>query len=126
VCARLTTYKTENVSDAVSENDPVWVKVLSTTEDDTGKKISLSMKYVDQRSGQDLVRWCILLSARASEASSTGDALQDPNHVGASQDSIRTKRAPKDNKGMTMEDIIFNAVCTRYCAVGDSDYVLDG
>jgi len=55
VCARLTTYKTENVSDAVSENDPVWVKVLSTTEDDTGKKISLSMKYVDQRSGQDLV-----------------------------------------------------------------------
>ncbi len=54
---RLTKYKTEKVEDVVSEGDEVWVKVIAIAEDEDGtRKLSLSMKHVNQSSGLDMVR----------------------------------------------------------------------
>ena len=62
--SQLYTSKVSNVSDIVSLNDEVWVKVIdvqveNTTDDVTGKtrsrhKVKLSMKYVNQETGNDL------------------------------------------------------------------------
>ncbi|KAF9180054.1 Nucleolar protein of 40 kDa [Haplosporangium sp. Z 767] len=41
---------TEKMADVVAEGDHVWIKVISLQDD----KISLSMKYVSQGSGEDL------------------------------------------------------------------------
>ncbi|KAG0252989.1 Nucleolar protein of 40 kDa [Mortierella polycephala] len=41
---------TEKMADVVAEGDQVWIKVISLQDD----KISLSMKYVSQGSGEDL------------------------------------------------------------------------
>ena len=54
---RIVNYKLDKVSDALSEGARVWVKVIGISDDDQ-KKISLSMKLVDQSTGQDLVsKW---------------------------------------------------------------------
>ncbi len=62
--SQLYTSKVSNVSDIVSLNDQVWVKVIdvqveNTTDDVTGKtrsrhRVKLSMKYVNQETGKDL------------------------------------------------------------------------
>ncbi len=62
--SQLYSSKVANVSDIVSLNDTVWVKVIdiqveTITDDETGRtrprhKVKLSMKYVNQETGQDL------------------------------------------------------------------------
>ncbi|KAL3766141.1 hypothetical protein ACHAWU_004141 [Discostella pseudostelligera] len=62
--SQLYTSKVANVSDIVSLNDTVWVKVIdiqveTITDDETGRtrprhKVKLSMKYVNQENGHDL------------------------------------------------------------------------
>lgn len=53
--AQLSTHRVEEVADVVQMDDPVWVKVVSIDEDDSGKvKIGLSMKYVNQGNGDDI------------------------------------------------------------------------
>lgn len=47
--------RVEYPEDVVSQNQPVWVKVVSVKEEDRGRiKIGLSMKEVDQETGEDL------------------------------------------------------------------------
>ncbi|CAM0134977.1 unnamed protein product [Umbelopsis sp. WA50703] len=53
--AQLSSHRVEEVADVVQVDDPVWVKVVSVDEDDSGKiKIGLSMKYVNQGNGEDM------------------------------------------------------------------------
>jgi len=48
--SQISTSRVERVEDALNPNDSVWVKVLSV---DMQRKLSLSMKYIDQTTGAD-------------------------------------------------------------------------
>ena len=52
--SQLSNYRVENPRDMLSEGDSVWVKVVGVSEEDGKKKISLSIKLVNQTTGQDL------------------------------------------------------------------------
>lgn len=75
--SHLTDTRVEDVNECVSVGDDVFVKVIGVDVDSTGgdrrgAKISLSMKYVAQGSGEDL----------------------DPGHANASADSVRRSSGP--------------------------------
>ncbi|KAJ3340423.1 Nucleolar protein of 40 kDa [Gonapodya sp. JEL0774] len=52
--SQLSKYKTDTAKGVVDTGDRVWVKVISLDPDDQGRpKISLSLKYADQTTGED-------------------------------------------------------------------------
>jgi polyribonucleotide nucleotidyltransferase len=52
--SQLSNYRVENPREMLAEGDSVWVKVVGVSDEDGKKKISLSMKLVNQTTGQDL------------------------------------------------------------------------
>lgn len=81
--------RVDHVSEVVSVNDRVWCKVISLGED--SNKISLSMKTVNQGSGQDL----------------------DPNGVQAGLDENRRKTFTPFSQPKIELEAVLNTVCKK-------------
>lgn len=89
--SQLASYRVENVDDAVTVNDGVYVKVVEVTEepheDGSGRmrhKVSLSMKYANQDDGTDLdpsgEQAAEELARRGGGGGGGGGAGQDGRH----------------------------------------------
>jgi hypothetical protein len=81
------------------------------------KKLQLSMKYVNQSNGKDLVTWCIFPVLFSVFLVSLLRSLQDPDNTNAMADGSRRKSDRQLPKAMTMDEIITSTVCTRFARV---------
>jgi len=52
--SQISNYKTDDIHGVVEKGDEIWVKVIRIIEDYKDTKVSLSMKYVNQKDGTDL------------------------------------------------------------------------
>jgi len=78
--SHLASFKVDSVEKAVGVGESVWVKVIKVEEG--GSKVGMSMKYVDQTSGQDLDPQNIQLQAdeaRSQRSSNFDDANKRKN-----------------------------------------------
>ncbi|XP_078073491.1 zinc finger CCHC domain-containing protein 17 isoform X2 [Mustelus asterias] len=88
--------RVDNPSEIVDVGEKVWVKIIGKEIKDGKVKISLSMKAVNQGSGQDL----------------------DPNNVALDQDE-RRKRKFKDFTGQKIKlEAVLNTVCKKCGCTG--------
>eukprot|EP00123_Amoebidium_parasiticum_P020281 comp4659_c0_seq1/m.846 comp4659_c0_seq1/g.846 ORF comp4659_c0_seq1/g.846 comp4659_c0_seq1/m.846 type:complete len:227 (-) comp4659_c0_seq1:234-914(-) len=83
--------KVDNPADVVAENEPVYVKVIGFGDDPENPKISLSMKVVNQRTGEDL----------------------DKNNVRITLDQRKTKVLPAEMQHLISEETVQNAKCNK-------------
>nr|XP_054757211.1 cylicin-1-like [Lytechinus pictus] len=89
------TKRVEDVAEVLSVGDAVWSKVISLGEDEE-KKISLSMKVVNQDNGQDL----------------------DPNMVQTKQEEQRKKKGGYVPKPKIELGAVLNTTCKKCGTVG--------
>eukprot|EP00602_Paraphysomonas_sp_CaronLab_P001176 CAMPEP_0185020250 /NCGR_PEP_ID=MMETSP1103-20130426/2852_1 /TAXON_ID=36769 /ORGANISM="Paraphysomonas bandaiensis, Strain Caron Lab Isolate" /LENGTH=440 /DNA_ID=CAMNT_0027551035 /DNA_START=26 /DNA_END=1349 /DNA_ORIENTATION=- len=88
--SQLASSRVESASDVVSMGDEVYVKVLSVDDNHGKPRISLSMKYCDQSTGED----------------------RDKNGVDAEMDVRRRQPRPSDPEPLQL-GAIYNTKCTR-------------
>eukprot|EP00933_Yihiella_yeosuensis_P054286 TRINITY_DN5268_c0_g1_i9.p1 TRINITY_DN5268_c0_g1~~TRINITY_DN5268_c0_g1_i9.p1 ORF type:complete len:394 (+),score=101.19 TRINITY_DN5268_c0_g1_i9:120-1301(+) len=83
--------RVENVSDMLSQDDPVWVKVCSVGGEDSDK-YSLDMRFVKQSTGEDLDPNNV--QADAGSGKGKGKA-PEPIRIGAVQDTVCSRCGSK-------------------------------
>jgi len=83
--SQISNYRTDDINEVLSIGEAVWVKVLNITDSENGdKRISLSMKSVNQGDGAD----------------------NDPNNVQYMLTQQKAKKVPQERKRIQLDSIL--------------------